>query len=252
MPTDPTYVAPRVEPVQLSPGQSKLGIYMPFKIATIGINNYSEFFAFIQPQSRPGFWVSPYTVGMYVPLYPPADSINVTQSRVGPNGTSGVISNFGAGSLDLWFYDAPLSPDPGIISGPDALLEEVTAIFDIVANFGGTVNVVLANPGQNLIIRRLAITSLMGGTGVITLSPISASWQELPPPAAPAQPFSWSQALSTEGSPYTTDTFEPGTAIIHANSFLTVACSPDYLAYYITAAITAQISCEVQFFRVNA
>ena len=250
MPIDPNYTPPRAEPLQLQAGQSKSGVQFGFPIAAIAVNNNTEYYAFITPSNRPGFWVQPYQIGLIVNLYPPANYLSITQSIDGPNNTSGVISSGATATLDMQVYDAPLSPQAGIISGPDALYESADATFDVVANFGGSQTILTPNPGENIIITKLAVGNLTV-TGSLLLSPVDCFWEELPPPPPPSNPFVWGQGITTKNT-YVSESFDPKSAIIHDGSTLQFAAAVPSFGYYTTAGLTITLLVEVQFYRVIA
>ena len=241
----------RGEPVQLAAGQNQQAIRMPYPVAAISINNFGEFFIFVEPSNRPGFWISPYQVQSIVNLYPPADSINISQQLVGPNGFSGAISNGGQGTVDMVLFDTSLSPQAGIISSPPAQFETATQIIDVVASFGGTTTVLTAPNGTDFIITKLAISPVSGIGGALLLSRVDLFWSEIPPPPAPFQPFSWDQSIS-QGSPYISESFEGASAVIHQNDALVIAASVDNFTYYTNAGLTVDLEAEVQFYRVNS
>jgi len=245
MPIDTNYVPPRAEPVQIAAGDSQPNIQVGFNIASVAIDNYTQYWAFIQPSNRPGFWISPYQVGFIQNLYPPCNSISVTQSISGPSTDNiGVIPSTG-GSVNLLIFDAPLSPQAGIITQPNPIYD--FASDNVIVPFPGPPlpSIILtAGVNQNLIIKTLR--GLIANSEIITQA-YTLYFEEVPPPPAPINPFVWDLVISPE-VPHDEFSFDFGTAVIHSGSSLVWNADPESWAYYDPTELPT-IRAEALFYR---
>lgn len=249
MPIDSAYVAPRAEPLQLAAGQDAQNVQFGYPVASIAVNNNTEYFAKVVPSNRPGFWVYPYQVGTIVNLYPPANSISVTQDLHGPTGVSGAISSNGQGTIDFLLFDAPQSPQAGIIQSPDPLYLIGWITNDMVANWGGSITALTPPAGFNAVLRKLSATFQSPVAGSLPLSRIDVGWEELPPPDPPAQPFSWYQSLRYQSI---TESFDGVSAVIHNGGTLQMYASCDEVGYYTNAGLTVIVLGEIEYYLVIA
>lgn len=192
---------------------------VPFVARSVQVDNASGSWYLVN-----GRRVPPWTVSAVVALDLPSSQISVAAATPG-----GQLPEAAGEDLLLVVTDQPLAPFPGIYTPPVRAFTAQFARLPLIAELpAAAVPQVVVAAALPIVLTRLAFTwdlrDLGGpvGAGYDPRAIVTCLWEEVPPPPAPAQPFSWQQAISPE-DPYTADVLEQGAVVIAAGSALTAA-----------------------------